>query len=118
MKILIPVDSDKVEVCQAFGRAPFFAVKDTEKDSLTYINNPAANAEGGAGIKAAQAVIDESASVLLTVRLGQNSADALKAAGIEIYKTDGPTVEENLEAYKNGKLSLLTKFHAGYHGIR
>ena len=116
MKIAIPADSDKNLVCVVFGRTPFFAIKDTETDSLTYINNPAANAEGGAGVKAAQTVVDSGAEVLLTVRLGQTGAEVLKQAGIKIFKTNGPTIAENIEAYKDGKLSELTTFHSGYHG--
>ena len=118
MKLMIPVDDTKNAVCVSFGRAPFFALYDTETEKLTYIENEAAEAESGAGLKAAPIVCDNGADVLLTIRLGQNSADVFKAAGIEIYKTDGMDVLTNCKAYVDGKLEKLTAFHAGYHGRR
>ena len=53
----------------------------------TFIENSAANSEGGAGIKAAQNVVDSKAEILITPRCGQNAADVLQAADIKIYKT-------------------------------
>lgn len=118
MKILIPVDFDKDLVCVSFGRAPSFAIKDTDSGKITYIDNPAASAQGGAGIKAAQAVVDSGAEVLITVRLGQNGADILKAANIKIYKSKALGTKENFTAYEQGELEPLTQFTAGYYGKR
>ena len=116
MKIVIPVDRDKSSVCVAFGRTPLFAVKDTEKGSVTYLDNPAAEAQGGAGIKAAQFVLDIGANAIVTVRLGENSAQVLKAAGVIIYKSEGVGADFNFTMCEEGKLTELTAFHAGYHG--
>ena len=118
MKIAIPVDFDKNIVCVTFGRAPFFGIKDTETGDISYIENPATKAQGGAGIKAAQAVVDSGASALITVRLGGNSAEILNAADIKIFKAEGIDVKANFNACEQGKLSVLTKFHSGYQGIR
>ncbi len=83
-----------------------------------FLENPAAQAEGGAGLKAAQAVVDSGAEALLTVRCGENAAEVLKAAEIRIYKTEGAPVQGNLDAFQKGALQELQSFHAGYHGIR
>ena len=53
MKIVIPVDENRETICVAFGRTPYFLVQDTETDQKEYFENPAASAQGGAGIKAA-----------------------------------------------------------------
>ena len=48
-------------------------------------------------------------------RLGQNAADVLKAANINVYKTIGGSAKDNVEAFVAGKLNLLDDIHAGYH---
>ena len=59
MKIVIPVDEKKPEssVCVSFGRAPYFMLHDTEGKTTEYIANTAAEAQGGAGLKAAQLIV-------------------------------------------------------------
>ena len=73
------------------------------------------NAEGGAGIKAAQFVVDHHANALITVRGGENAAEVLLAAEIQIYKAQGSVAKENLAAFMEGKLEKLEGFHAGFH---
>jgi predicted Fe-Mo cluster-binding NifX family protein len=118
MKIAIPVDENEMNtsVCASFGRAPYFLVYDTETSKSEFIRNTAADAPGGAGIRAAQFVVDSGADVLLAVRLGQNAADVLVAAEIKVYKTIFATVRENIDAFAGGKLAPMTQFHAGFHG--
>ena len=62
--------------------------------------------------------MDRKAGTLITVRCGENAAEVFKAADMKIYKAEGKTAAENLQALQEGKLAELTKFHAGYHGIR
>lgn len=116
MKVIIPVDENRETVCVAFARAPYFLLCDTENDQKEIIDNPAASAHGGAGIKAAQFIVDLKADALITVRLGENSADVLKAASMKIYKSGAIGYKANLDALKNGTLAELTEFHAGFHG--
>ena len=118
MKIAIPVDENKTDVCVSFARTPFFMYHDTSSGVTEVKENPAASAAGGAGLKAAQVLIDEQTDVLLTVRCGENAAEVLKEAEIKIYKTQGTGAEDNLKAFKESKLEELTHFHAGYHGLR
>lgn len=117
MKIAIPVDENKTDVCVSFGRAPYFMVCDTETGASELLENPAAEAQGGAGVKAAQFVVDVGADTLVTVRCGENAAQAMQAAEIKIYKSEGSSAAENAAACKEGKLAPLTHFHAGFHGI-
>lgn len=118
MRIVIPVDEDNSMVCAVLGRAPYFLICDTESEDRDIRPNPAAQAQGGAGIQAAQFIADCRAEVLITPRCGMNSAEVLKEAGIQICKSEGTDTEANLTAYKEGRLSLLETFHSGYHGIR
>lgn len=118
MKVMLPLDEDKLNICVSFGRAPFFLLYDLEKHKEEYLENPAANVEGGAGIKAAQFLVDEGANILITFRCGENAAEVFKQAGIKIYKACGSEVKKNIEDLKENKLEVLTHFHAGYQGIR
>lgn len=118
MKVIIPVDENAETVCVAFARAPFFMVYDTENDQKQILENPAAAVHGGAGIKAAQFAVDLQVDALITVRLGENSAEVLKASAMKIYKSRAADAQGNLDALKAGSLSELTEFHAGYHGRR
>ncbi len=117
MKIAIPVDEKSMgtNVCVSFGRTPYFLIYDTESKESSFINNSAASSSGGAGIKAAQTVVDSRADVLLTPRCGENAAAVIKAAGIKIYKTTGVFVNDNIDAFAVGKLPVLEEIHAGLH---
>ena len=116
MKIAIPVDDGNI--CVSFGRTPYFMLYDTENNKSRFINNSAANSQGGAGIKAAQIIVDNNADVLITPRCGQNAAEVLIAANVKIYKALNNSIEENLTEFKNDKLSILTEIHAGFHSDR
>ncbi|NLI22717.1 MAG: dinitrogenase iron-molybdenum cofactor biosynthesis protein [Clostridiales bacterium] len=117
MIIAIPVNENKAEpsVCVSFGRAPWFYFRNTETATSQVLANPAAIAEGGAGVKAAQFVIDHHADALITVRGGENAAEVLLAAEVQIYKAQGGGALENLAALAEGKLERLQSFHAGFH---
>ena len=117
MKIVLPLDENKIDVCVSFARAPYFVFVDTKSGEKDIVDNPAAQAHGGAGVKAAQGILDKGVDAVLTVRLGENAAEAFNAAGIEIYKTSGNSIDENVEAFIEGKLEKLTHFHAGFHGV-
>jgi predicted Fe-Mo cluster-binding NifX family protein len=118
MKLAIPVDEKTLEsnVCVSFGRTPYFLIYDTETKDSVFIDNSAATSTGGAGIKAAQTIVDNRANALLTPRCGQNAADVIKSADIKIYKTTSASVKDNIAAFIDGKLPLLDEIHAGFHG--
>ena len=115
MKIAIPVNEDKTSVCMSFGRTPFFMIYDTETKETSFLDNSAAASQGGAGIKAAQSIVDNKASVLLTPRCGENAADVLKAANIKLYRTVGDSVKENIQSFHEEKLEVLENIHPGFH---
>jgi len=117
MKIAMPVDDKYMEsgVCVSFGRTPYFVMYDTNIKESIFLDNSAAASQGGAGIKAAQSIVDKGANVLITPRCGENAADVLKAANIGIYKSINGSFMDNINAFVEGKLSLLDEIHAGLH---
>lgn len=116
MRIAIPLDENKQDVCIILARAPYFLLWEDGKDTI--VENPAAQAHGGAGIHAAQFLVDSGVNVLITVRCGQNAADVFKAAGMKIYKSANKAAAEDLAALEEEKLNELTEFHGGFHGGR
>lgn len=117
MKIAIPVEDKALEanVSTVFGRANYFLIYDTEREESVFVDNLAQSSAGGAGIKAAQTVVDQKVNALLTPRLGENAADILEAAGIKIYQAINASARNNIDAFGDGKLSLLDEVHAGFH---
>lgn len=118
MKLAIPDDDKSLEtnVCQSFGRTPFYLIYDTESKESVFLDNSAVASQGGAGIKAAQIMVDNKVSALLTPRCGENAAQVLKAANIKLYKTVNASIKDNIDALNEGKLSLLEDIHPGFHG--
>lgn len=114
MKIAISLDENRQDVCIVLARAPYFLFHEDGRDSV--MENPAAQAQGGAGIQAAQFLVDNNIDALITVRCGQNAADVFKAADMKIYRSVNKTAAEDLAAFKEGKLEPLTQFHGGFHG--
>lgn len=120
MKLAVPVDGSSMQtsVCQSFGRAPYFLIYDTETEEARFFKNDAAAAQGGAGIRAAQWIVDQDVQALLTPRCGNNAALVLQAANIKIYKTQGDSLEENIRAFATEELPVLKDIHPGFHRRR
>jgi len=117
MKLIIPVGSKSLNapVCPSLGRTPFFLLFDTANGSQEFLDNTAAASQGGAGIKAAQALADSGATVLITCRCGENAAQVLQAVDIKIFKAEDGSAAENIVRFKAGALSLLKEIHPGFH---
>lgn len=118
MKIAIPVDEKDMgtNVCVSFGRTPYFLIYDTESKESVFLDNSAVASSGGAGIKAAQIIVDSNIEALLTPRCGQNAANVLKAANIKMYKTTTLSVKDSIDDFISEALSLLDDIHEGFHG--
>ncbi|HZJ82527.1 MAG TPA: NifB/NifX family molybdenum-iron cluster-binding protein [Clostridia bacterium] len=117
MKIAIPVNEKSMEkgVCISFGRAPYFLIYDRETKESTFVENTAANSQGGAGIKAAQLIADNGVDTLITPRCGEKAVQVISIGKIEMYKTINDNIQDNINAFNDGKLSLLDELHAGLH---
>lgn len=116
MKIAIPVEDNEIEICPSFGRTPLFLIYDTETKEKVFLDNSGIAVQGGAGIKAAQVVVDQHAEAMLAPRCGENAAKVLQAAGVKLYQSVGVSVNENIQAFAENRLSELTDIHPGFHG--
>lgn len=118
MIIAIPSDEKQLDsnVSISFGRAPFYLFYNTESNDAVFIENAAAMSQGGAGIKAAQFILENKAAILITPRCGENANMVFSEAEISIFKSINGSLKENIAAYISGKLSMLEEVHKGMHG--
>lgn len=99
-----PNMTDRVD--PRFGRAAGFVVVDLETMASVYIDNGVSQTlSHGAGIQAAENIINAGASVLLTGSVGPKAFSALKAGGVKIgHNLSGMTVGEAVDAYQAGNV--------------
>src|SRR4030042_211356 len=87
-----------------FGRCQYFIFIDPETMEFEALDNEGLTAMGGAGVQAAQLIVQKGANTLITGNLGPNAASALSASGIKVYLVPGGTVKEGIEGYRSGNL--------------
>jgi predicted Fe-Mo cluster-binding NifX family protein len=100
-----------------FGRCSFFAVYDTDDNSYRFIENKAQNAGGGAGIAAAQQMVDEDAEIIITGNMGPNAYNVIAGAGIKIYRAGNVSLEKAVQLYKEAKLEAIAEAGAAHFGM-
>jgi predicted Fe-Mo cluster-binding NifX family protein len=98
-----------------FGRCPTYVFVDTETMEFEALPNPAMSQGGGAGIQAAQFVVNQGATAVLSGNLGPNAFDVLQAAGVPGYLISEGTVRQALEAYKAGQLEPMAGANVAAH---
>lgn len=116
MKVAVSIEENKADVCPFAARSPYYLIHGEEGDEV--VENPAAHAESGAGMQAAQLLIDKGVTDFIAVRVGMNAGEALNAAGITVWKSVGKTAAEDIAAFEAGELEKETEFFGGFHGIR
>ena len=103
-------------VDQRFGRAHYLLLVDTSDRSVQAIDNRAGmNAAQGAGVQAAQAVIDSNTSIVITGHCGPKAFRALRAGGVHVYLSPESTVDEAITAFQEGKLEHTSAADVNSH---
>lgn len=117
MKIAISSQGENLSslVDPRFGRCSYFLFIDSETEKFEALPNPALEAMGGAGIQAAQILVDKGVEVVVTGNVGPNAFQTLKTADIKIFGGATGTVKEALEKYKNGELKEYSTFSVPRH---
>jgi predicted Fe-Mo cluster-binding NifX family protein len=106
MKICVSATADNLDsqLDPRFGRCPYLVIVDSETLQFEVIPNMAAGSTGGAGIQAAQTMVNKGVKVVITGNVGPNAFGALSAAGVEIVTGASGTIKEVVEQFKKGQL--------------
>jgi predicted Fe-Mo cluster-binding NifX family protein len=119
MRVLVPtveLPSPAARVSSHFGRAPFFAILDTDTGDVTSLGGPSADHECGT---LAAALVREGVEAVACAGLGPGALASLTAAGIPVYVTREHSVAQVAEAWRAGSMAAagaVDTCHGGGRG--
>ena len=121
MKIALPTKNGGLddEVSQIFGRAPSFTMVQIEEKEIkdhSVINNQHAQSASGAGVQAAQMLVNEGVQAVIGGNFGPNLASVLNQAGVKLYQFQGGTVSEAVEGLIEDQLQEVSGATGPAHG--
>ena len=114
MKVCFAVEKDEginSAVYGHFGSAPVFVMVDTDNEGVATVGNRDLNHVHGA-CNPFQAIGGQAVDAVVVGGIGAGAISGLNARGIQVYAAAAPTVGQNLNLLKEGKLTLLTLQHA------
>lgn len=96
------------DVDPRFGRCQYFIIVDPKTMEFKAIDNASASASGGAGIAAAQTVINKNTQAVLTGNVGPKAYRVLSEAGIQIFTGATGSVRNAIATYESGGLKATS----------
>jgi predicted Fe-Mo cluster-binding NifX family protein len=100
-----------------FGRCDQFIIVNTDTMKYRLLKNSATSLGHGAGINAAQTIINKDIDVVISGSIGPNAYQTLSAANIKLYQATG-TIKEVIEKLKNNDLTPITgPLNRGHMGM-
>jgi len=89
-----------------FGRAQYIILFDTETENIELLDNSDnKNVSKGAGIQTATMISNAGAEVLITGYCGPKGYKVLETAGVRVVNSMQGSVQQAMEAFKNGEIS-------------
>ena len=107
MKIAITSSGENIdnEIDLRFGRAKGFIIYETNDDTFEFIDNiQNLEAAQGAGIQAAQNVVNKNIEAVITGHCGPKAFKVLSTSGVKVYTVNECKIKEVIEKFKNGEL--------------
>lgn len=121
MKIVVTANGTHLDapISPVFGRCPTYIFVDTTTLAFEAVENPAISAPAGAGIQAAQFIVEHGAQALLTGSIGPNAAVALQGTDMQVYQIFEGTVRQAVEMFQQGRLNSISGANVASHsGMR
>ncbi len=100
-----------------FGRCPYYIIFEVEGKKIKsheIVKNTAGEQMSGAGIAAAQTVVNKGVEVIITGNLGPKALDALSSSGIKIVTGIEGNIKEAVESYLKGKIKETKQSRPGF----
>jgi len=95
------------EIDPRFGRAAFFILVDPETMNFEVIENKQnLQMPQGAGIQAAQTVVEQGVKMVLTGNCGPKAFKVLQASGVKVAVGISGTIQEVVKQYQQGKIEF------------
>ena len=119
MKIAISANSGDpdAEFSARFGRCRCFLITDTDLEDWQEVENPAIDAQGGAGTQVVQYLASMGVEAVVSGRYGPNAFEALEAAGIKAYIANSGSPRNLLADCQEERLSTTNgPSGEGFHG--
>jgi len=121
MKIVVTANGVDLDapISPVFGRCSTYLFVDPDTMDFEAVQNPAVSAPGGAGIQAAQFIIERGAQAVVTGNVGPNAFGVFRSANLPVFLLGSGTVRDALEAYKKGLLQSTGGANVATHsGMR
>ena len=114
MKIALSANSNDLNqlINPVFGRCLGFLIIEIEGKKVkesSFFENKAMNTTGGAGIAAAQEIINLEVQAVFSGNFGPNAFLVLNQAGIKIYQVNGMIVQDVIDKFISGELLEINK---------
>jgi len=124
MKMCVTAASKGLDatVDSRFGRCRYFVILDSDTMEHEILENASVAASSGAGIQAAQTIVNKGVEVVITGNVGPNAFQVLSSAGVKVATGASGIVRDVVEKYEKGELkersSPTVRGHFGISGRR
>ncbi|MFX1511605.1 MAG: NifB/NifX family molybdenum-iron cluster-binding protein [Promethearchaeota archaeon] len=110
MRVAVSSTGENLEapIDPRFGRCSYYIVVDLPDRTPQAIPNEAAIAMHGAGIAAAQRLIQKGVQAVISGAFGPNAFQVLSSSGIQIFRAIPTTVKEALDMFEHNELTPLS----------
>jgi predicted Fe-Mo cluster-binding NifX family protein len=110
MRLLIPTNDTNgadAELSGHFGRAPFYAIADTDADTIVVVENPSISHGHGECVPASQAFGEGGYDAVVCQGIGRGAVARLAEAGVPVYMSDGPDVASAIASFRRSSLRVV-----------
>ena len=107
MKIGLPSDGQDLSayLTSAFERCQYFIIVSLDgEEQVISVLNDAQTASRGAEIQVAQLLVDQRVEIVITPQIDKKALYALQIAGIQVYLGNAGNIQDNIDAYRQGRL--------------
>jgi predicted Fe-Mo cluster-binding NifX family protein len=109
MRLLIPTtdtNGSSAPLSGHFGRAPFYAVADTETGEVVTVANPSVSHGHGECVPASEVFGGDGFDAVVCQGIGRGAIGRLVSAGVPVFVHNGPDVASAVAAFRSHSLRV------------